>query len=152
MGISMTVDLSSGLKGRDAVSMLSASESERRGVLTHTYTQAQPNAKWGPMQSMRRSSTIVNKEEEEAGRREGGSGSEGGWWRERRFKLAHNRPRRAIKRCKEQFVNLQKNNNALQEWVSRVFFNHFLKAENALIVEHYTTQCKSCNRCTKTTL
>ena len=88
MGISMIVDLSLGLKERDAVSTLSARG--RRGgdsyTYTHTHTHThthkrsdrQGNAKWGPIQSMRHTSDPVNKEEEEAGRREGGSGSEGG--------------------------------------------------------------------------
>lgn len=82
MGISMIVDLASGLKERDAVSTLSAS-GRRVGVLyiythTHKLSDRQGNAKWGPIQSMRHTSNPVNKEEEEAGRREGGSGSEGG--------------------------------------------------------------------------
>lgn len=82
MGISMIVDLSSGLKERDAVSTLSASREKGGGSYTYTYTHKlsdrQGNAKWGPIQSMRHTSNPVNKEEEEAGRKEGGSGSKGG--------------------------------------------------------------------------
>lgn len=78
MGISMIVDLSSGLKERDAVSTLSASK--RRGgsytyTCTHKLSDRQGNAKWGPIQSMRRTSNPVNKEEEEEeGSKEGGAG------------------------------------------------------------------------------
>lgn len=83
MGISMIVDLASGLKERDALSTLSACGRREGGGgpihrHTHTISDRQGNAKWGPIQSVRHTSDPVNKEEEEAGRREGGSESEGG--------------------------------------------------------------------------